>query len=183
MEWMQHWAGIQRRGVKHLFLFAWRWSKSRSRLPHNASHTCRRCLFLCGHCVLCNKDSLVILKQQCCHSGAFLPPSLRDGVGGNMDEHGDNDIKVTGLYLYDHGPLCAELHYVVLQFQLKKKNIFVRQQFIFYPLSIPQNILWHIKLWIPDLMFSGCPFIHAYIQLSVCVSHSGAYAISRAHFL
>lgn len=27
-----------------------------------------------------------------------------------MDEHGENDIKATGLDLYDNGPLCAELH-------------------------------------------------------------------------
>ncbi len=39
-----------------------------------------------------------------------LSLSERQGDGGNMDEYGENYIKAMGLYLYDNGPLCAELH-------------------------------------------------------------------------
>lgn len=51
------------------------------------------------------------LEQQSCHCGAFSPSSSENqGYGENMDVHGENDIKATGLCLYENGPLCAELH-------------------------------------------------------------------------
>lgn len=49
------------------------------------------------------------------------PPSERRAEGENMDEHGVNYIKATAVYLYDNGPLCAELHGCGFAIPVKKK--------------------------------------------------------------
>lgn len=92
------------------------------RLSHNASHTCCRCPFILMPSLpgeLCYEGGSVIFN----HFGAFLPPppSDRRAEGENMDEHGVNYIKATAVYLYDNGPLCAELHGCGFAIPVKKK--------------------------------------------------------------
>lgn len=75
-------------------------------IPQSITHM----LFVPPLCIV-SRGWLVILEQQCCHSGAFSPSlSERRRDGDNMDEHGENDIKAMGLYLYDNGPLWAGSH-------------------------------------------------------------------------
>lgn len=70
------------------------------------------------NCELCYVDGSVIFN----HFGAFSPsPSDRQAEGENMDEHGVNYIKATAVYLYDNGPLCAELHGCGFAISVKKK--------------------------------------------------------------
>lgn len=63
------------------------------------------------------------LEQQWCHSGAFTPSlSEKQRDGENMDEHRENDIKATGLCLYENGPLWAESHARLFVIPVLKKQ-------------------------------------------------------------
>lgn len=65
----------------------------------------------CVDMLNCVTRTLSHFEQQCCHFCAFSPSLFeRRGDVENMYEHGENHIKATGLYLYDNGPLQAELH-------------------------------------------------------------------------
>lgn len=67
----------------------------------------------------CYEGGLVIFN----HFGAFSPsPSERQAEGENMDEHGVNYMKATAVYLYDNGPLCAELHGCGFAIPVKKNK-------------------------------------------------------------
>lgn len=75
----------------------------------------QNCLSPCGH------GELVVWSF-----GQFFPSlSERQADGENVDRHGENDIKAACLYVYENGPLCAEIQLVLLQFHCENSFLYL----------------------------------------------------------